>query len=233
MKKLILLSSLIGSATLYAQNIWFIQATLGTGVTATSTVLGDYNNIKDGPRSAAAAQLLLGYRHQDLIFRAGLAYLQAGHTGYVDQDPSNEYLTNQYQVNNYLAIPLSIGYNIQLGPRLSIVPAIGYSLGFMTSTTRSVLYQPEISLFSSYRLPSVTYMETRSASGINSFASVQIELDYKLNSKLSITAGPQGQFNFSQEIPNNTDFFRPYTYTFNVGLKYAFSHKHSEIRSAQ
>lgn len=233
MKKLILLFILIGNSVLYAQNGLFIQTMIGAGVSSITIYHPEFH-FKDVHKFTLSPQLLIGYKYHNLIFKTGITYLKTGYTGNVNQDPFYTFVDpfgpvpfTEYQYYNYLTIPLSVAYNIRVSPRLSIAPGISYSLGFLQSTESSIVMDYSPSPASSYHATD-EFMIKRQASGSNSFAGIQVEADYKINSNFFISAGPEAQYKFSPSFPDNTDFFRPYTYTFNVGAKYYFVQKHAE-----
>ncbi len=226
MKNVFVLLFLFGNSIIYAQDGLFIEPVVGAGLSSTSVHYSEFK-FKDVPKFTFNPQLLLGYKYHNFIFKTGIGYLKTGSTGIVYEGFLSEISTIQYQYNNYLTIPLSVAYNFPISPRLSIVPGVSYSLGFLTSTESSVVIDYSASPASSY-LSSDAFIMKRPASGTNSFAGIQVEADYKINSNFYISAGPEAQYKFSPTFPDNTDFFRPYTYTLNVGLKYCFAQKHAE-----
>lgn len=224
MKKFFFILLLVSGMTSYAQKGFFIQPIVGMGLTATSVVpQPEFFGEKDESRFSYDPQLLVGYRYNNFIFKTGITYLKTGATGVVEQDPFLEAQT-LYRYYYYVSVPLSLGYCFRINPRFSITSSLFYSLGFKTSVEKTVATFVTSSPASSYAYSSES-TERYAASGTRSFAGITIEAEYMLNSKFSISAGPQAQYKFSATFPDNTDFFRPYTYTFNAGFKYYLTHK--------
>ena len=228
MKKLILILLLAEGGTSNAQNGLFIQPTVGLGLTALSTYQGEhfYTGITDDKaKFTFNPQLLLGYQYHHFVFSTGIGYMKEGYAGTLYQDPFYDNRRIEYFYTNYFTVPFVLGYKIDLSSRLSVTPALAYELGLRQQTETTITYDTA-SLLSSYRAP-YTITEKKHASGTEGFASVKIDGIYKINPQLNIVAGLQARYRLAT---GNTDFFRSYTYTLNMGVQYFF--KGTKINTA-
>jgi len=146
-------------------------------------------------------------------------------TGYAGKMPISPFGDQFSFYEYYIAIPLSIAYNISLSPHISLVPSVGYSFGFNTSY--KLFHESE-------ELPFSNGVRTGMGSGTNSFGTLELEADYKLNSRFTLCSAVEAQYLFPENLryPEGTDplhyYFNGYTCTFNAGVKYYFIHKHIE-----
>ncbi len=212
MKKLLLLFLLACHFQVFAQNGFFIQPSAGVGYT-NATIYSSFLNGTYKP--ASNLRLLFGYKYRNIIFKAGFSYFNSG---YVDTR-TLPFMQPEYQLNagyryeTYLALPVTIGYNIKINKRFSVAPYLGYTLGFEKNRT---------SVFATQKM---SWPE----SGTNSFASMQMEVNYKLSPKFYLIAAPDVQYMIPTRYDNQASYFSNYTYTLNLGVKYFLS-KHKNAR---
>ncbi len=232
MKNLLLLFLLFCHSQVFAQNGFFVQPTYGSGFTNTTELVLRNLNYENVPELTNKIQLLFGYTFKNIIFKTGVSSFKTGSV-YEDNnaDPPGVAMVPiawSKIYYNYIALPISVGYNIKVNQRFSISPYLGYSLGFATSMQRVIYSLSDSKIFKTYTNP---------ASGTNSFTSMQFEIAYRLNSKLQLTATPEAQFMVPHQFDlnyfhtsTNARYFESYTYTLNIGIKYLFSHQHKEVK---
>jgi len=226
MKKLLPLLLLICHFQLSAQNGFFIQASGGAGFMKSAVETGSaiYNNKQILSYNSG---LLLGYSLNHFILKTGIAYFNATYFypgTFNDKGlmPPFEVYPN-YAYYNYLALPLSVAYNIKINKRLSISPYLGYSLGFAQNKKRDFLAP-------------ISKTITSQLSSTNSFASIQFELAYQLTSKLYLSLAPdiQRMYPSNENMPNTFyGLSTSYTYTLNIGIKYYLSHQYKNVKPAK
>lgn len=223
MRKLILVVLIICHTSLFAQNGFFVQPSVGMGVT-NSTVsyfsnyfFNGYNTVvtRNAPKPIYKAALLVGHEYGHFIFKTGVSIFRSGinyelsdwnFAGTTDPYSSPEQAYSYYY---YVSVPVSVGYRINIDKRLSLVPSLSYALGFVRSEYTVSTFHAEY-----YGLHSGP------ASGTNSFAALQLEVAYRLNSKFYLTAAPEAQYMVPTRFAKNTSYLANYTYSLNLGLRY-------------
>ncbi len=215
MKKLLLFFLLVCHFQLFARDGFFVQPIIGAGFTNATVATSSSTPLGNMAKPSCKSQFLFGYKLNNIVFKTGLSYFNAGYlfTAILAGTETGSFKSPAYRSDNYLALPVSIGYDIKLTNNLSITPYLGYFLGFAQNRT---------TIFTASEYKSMSWPEK----GTSSFASVQLEVNYRLSSKFYLTASPEAQYMFPTRFDNDTKYFSNYTYTLNLGVKYFVSKRH-------
>lgn len=224
------LSALLCSGLLtipaYAQNGFYLSPSVGAGMSSSSP--SSYGTTSDGysvlmdktPIPAYNMQIGIGYQYKNWRFQSGLQYFRSGfkigglsfNTHFNPFDPA--VLTNgSYNISiSQIGIPLQVGYVIPLSKKLCLVPYAGL-LGALTFAGNS-------------RHDEHKQITNRSLSGaeLNGYGRFTVwglaglQLEYKLNNKVSVFGGPSLQYRLRTTGGNTDGNF--YNLNFNLGMKF-------------
>ena len=225
MKKSIFLLFASFSTVAFAQNGLFLQPEVGYGianVTPKTQISGNGFIYQVDPAkniSSFSGGLLLGYRFNHLEWSTGATFLRSG---YSESYTSGDFvLMHNTSVENFyhFAIPLNVGYCVNLTKHLFIQPGIGVSASY----NYAVHEQTTESTGSSSYTTSRNLTNTEFNNLYNRFSiwgTAHVHVCYKFNSRINIIAGPETQFMTGsvKQSGNFTSDQKNYVYTFNAGL---------------
>jgi hypothetical protein len=228
MKKILFLAgAIILAIPAFAKNGFYLSPSVGAGM---SNVKIDhaYNspNEKSGLLSYNA-KIGIGYKYKNWRFQVGLQYLT---TGYKlnnllfgsDFDPTKLIIigTGSYQITyTHLGVPLQVGYTLRPEKKLSIIPYAGiltsYNLG-----AKSIINESGNETINTWTKEQFkNRYNTISIWGITA-----LQLEYKVNERISIVGGPCVNYmisNFSQNpsVIVHESIQRNYAFNFDLGVK--------------
>ncbi len=201
-----------------AQNGWFLAGSTGIGVAnIRERALYPSSSVKTGILSFAP-QITAGYRLGHLRFSAGLAYYRTGytrkkHTVIYAPPTLTPYETDLQCVFRHLAIPLTIGSELYLSDRLTLLPHLGTDISFNLGET--LIYRNAANTFS-YSITNTEFHNTYHS--VSLIGNAGIRLEYKIG-RVSLFAGPAGRYMLGDFLrkPYNLSL-HPYGLYFNTGL---------------
>jgi len=218
------LTTIVLSMAASAQNGFYLSPSIGAGISNANRSVpfdqyGPTLGSAKGPVFSTTAQIGIGYSYKRWRFQSGIQYFQGG---YKTDDPifrpaSDNLaiplpLTDEYRfVVHQVGIPLQVGYAIALSKRLTLVPYAGITPAFAfagssrfsnsSETTRGGLEGYAVNDYGRYTL----------------WAQAGMQLEYKLNNRISLTGGPSLQYRIAGT--GNQDAKHYYNLNFNLGAK--------------
>jgi hypothetical protein len=229
LKKYLLLILCLCSAASYAQNGFFLQPEIGAGFSNTIWKPGIY------PQQVSIfsyrAGMDIGYKTGKWQFITGLAYLRTGVkvlSGTIYYFENNEYLLpiitppeNITDYNPHILVPLKIGYEVlRFSDKLSLTALLGAEISY--NIQRTFLTQVTVMPGTYPVNKDVESRQDFNRSGNNSgtMGLAQVNLEYKLNNRVSLTGGPSFQYMFSSMLNFRNEY--DYALLMNIGLKWNF-----------
>ena len=231
MKKALFLAGAITlAAPAFAQNGFYLSPSIGVGIGNVKMDLvytnQNGNTITQSSILSYNAKIGIGYKYKNWRFQTGLQYFTTGYklNGLLFSsqfDPNNPTIigTGSSQlIYNHFGVPLQIGYTIWPGKKLSIVPYIGvltsYNLGVKSKVNEgekeTVNKWPKESFENIYNRFSV-------------WGTTALQLEYKVNKRISILGGPSMQYTISNFNHNPSGVIykstqRNYNINFDLGV---------------
>ena len=220
MKKILLLLACFGSMTLYGQNGFSLEPQVGVGI----------SNVKTSgpadPHSVSVFDGLLGvgYRYNHFVVSSGIGYLRTGYKvniTFTDALGNPISTVGAYTYFNHLVVPVSVGRELELSKQLSLVPTVGASVSYNMSA-RETTFDMNGRAYMKH-VPSEEF--DNSYKPLSVFAKLQIGVDYKLSTRMSMTLAPVVNYMLSniavqhsgapvKEVQNN------YAFLLNAGVKW-------------
>lgn len=213
------------SSSVHAQNGFYLAPLAGAGISNTQHRYTTYDNAGIATSTHTSSifsynfRAGIGYRYKNWRFESGLQYMSNGYlmkdlvfgSGY---DPATGTIQSygSYRVRlNHIGIPLQVGYSIPLSRKLSLIP----SVGFITTYTFNGTY--ETNEGSSVRTGDWTKKSLDDYGRISVWGQASLQLEYKVNQKISLFGGPSLQHQFFKD--GGGLWKNPYNLHFNLGVK--------------
>lgn len=224
--KYIMLPVLMGilASSGYAQNGFYFTPSIGVGISSSESFYnldanGNLLETKKNPLFSYNIQAGIACRYKNLRFQSGIQYLRSGYQIkdlIYTQSPtpySHTIVTSSgsYKVGfSLLGIPLEMGYAISLNKKFSLVPYAGLFAAFTFSGSSRYEYKGERSRNSLSGAALAGY------GWFTGWGKVGLQLEYKVNNKISIFGGPSVQYSLvttGESMENSFSNFH-----FNLGL---------------
>jgi|GEM_PF-1161580 len=230
MKKSILALCLtVASISAAAQSELFLQpgAAIGTGEVIRKVYPG--TTIHYDNATQTNYQIGIGYQTGKWRISTGVGYLRTGYQdnalfatntstgqygiGY-SQTPTYQYKTI-YEFFHHVMVPLTVSYQVRLSNKFVLVPSIGAEGSYNMDEKVHISGQDE------YTVPDKTF--TSNYNSISVWAMTSLHAEYKLNERLSIFAGPSGQWMLTNfyKVPSGAAYTATqhnYSYLFDAGI---------------
>jgi hypothetical protein len=223
------------SATAQAQNGFYISSSIGAGMAGVNRSHANPNNAPGVLNQSGIVGLNakggLGYRYKNWRLETGIQYLSTGYqlnnlTFSSDFDPNKTLITGsgKYKITyGHIGIPVSVGYKLHLGEKLSLVPSLGvfasYNMGASTWTKEGGTERKNTFSGDDFK---------KEYNSLSLWSTAALHFEYKLSDKISLFAGPSAQYmisNFYKEPTNSTIFTaaqRNYNINIDLGVKFNF-----------
>lgn len=197
----------------WAQKGTFVAASANWGIS--SKWAGEEYGIDDAGWSLNAE---LGYRFQNNFqISTGLCIIKTAFSNnfnYIIPEPSDYYETFRFK---HLMLPLSVGYNFQLSPKLTLTPSVNTGVSYLLSGN----YQSETS--SSFKEKFNRQTLAANYNEISIWAGTSLQLSYTVNERISLTGSyvfNSMVSNFSKEKLERLGYQKMYVAMAGLGLKY-------------
>ncbi len=221
----VLLSSLFLTSMTYAQNGFYLSPSVGAGFSnaskyvAPDPVFNVPGSSAKGPVFSKTAQMGIGYSYKHWRFQTGIQYFQGGYKTddlifkpQTDATVPGTATGKEYRfIVNQVGIPLQVGYAIALSPRLTLAPYAGVLTAFSFSGSSRVSNSTE------------AMKGGLDGGAVNDYGrftlwgQAGVNLEYKLNNRISLTGGPSFQYRLAGT--GNRDTKNLYNINFNLGAK--------------
>jgi hypothetical protein len=224
MKKTFVFIASFFSISCFAQDGFFLQPEVGTGTACIhSGPVSRYPGMWEYPGAlsnipAFNAGLSAGYKMHKIGLTAGVEYLTSGY--------SRDYIGGdlilvrgrETEVYTHIAVPVTVSYKLAIGNRLFVLPGVGVAYSYNISSTITNAF--DVGPFhetSRRKNTGSDFTEMYDRSSVWGVA--YLKVGYAFNDKLSIIAGPAGQYMLGSIWKGYPADYtqRNYTYTFNVG----------------
>ncbi len=208
----------------YAQNGFYLTGSAGAGLSNYGNVLYIASTAYQMPLDKSPVcsnnfQVGVGYQHKHWRFQTGLQYIRSGYRVHRVNFGSDSYFgpstiqsEGSYRLTfNQLAIPLQVGYAIPLSKRLTLTPYAGMLIAYTLSG------EAEHQVGKEYQSTGISDAGLKDYGRLSLWGTAGMQLEYKLNNKLSLFGGPAVQY----RLRTTGAFNDPGTYNlnFNLGLK--------------
>lgn len=220
-----LLSSFVLTSMTYAQSGFYLAPSVGAGLSnasryvASDPVFNIPGSSAKGPAFSKTAQIGIGYSYKHWRFQTGIQYFQGGYKTddlifkpQTDPTVPATAVGKEYSfIVNQVGIPLQVGYAIALSPSLTLVPYAGVLTAFSFSGS---------SRFSNSTDAMKGGLDGGAVNDYGRFTlwgQAGVNLEYKLNSKVSLIGGPSFQYRIAGT--GNRDAKNFYNVNFNLGAK--------------
>lgn len=214
------------SSSVHAQNGFYLAPSAGAGISNTQHHYTTYDNTGAATSTHTSSifsynfRAGIGYRYKNWRFESGLQYISNGYlmndlvfgSGF---DPTGTVQTyGSYKTRlNHIGIPLQVSYNILLSRKLSLVPGAG----FITTYTLGGTYETNEG-GGMVRTGDWTKKALDDYGRISVWGQASLQLEYKINQKISLFGGPSLQYQFFKSSGGGIGK-NPYNLHFNLGVK--------------
>lgn len=223
MKKVLFVALCACGFTSFAQDGFFLQPEIGIGaanahVRSPSYGYNTYNSSEPKSFTTYTGQIGVGYQHNNWSINTGVGLLKSGYKwNYLGGDFVTTYVTESH-IDYHISVPLTVAYQVNISKLFFITPAVGGAVSYNYAeryTYGEGVYRNQPQQVTSRLLQGSELAKqdhTTSVWGI-----LQVRAGYKLNDRLSIVAGPEGQFMTGSILKDNNNYQKNYAYTFNAG----------------
>jgi hypothetical protein len=207
---LFLAAALFSSSLASAQSRFYLKPSAGVGF---SNIVSKYKDVDpdlNKTREVFSYHITAGisYRINKLRIESGVGIMKTGVKGIGYVSGIIEFYKAKYHDNfYYAAIPLRLGYDFYLAPKLSLRPAIG-------------------ALFT-YNMKGPLGGRVRGWQPYNIWGEVQVTANYQISKSVEVFGGPSFQ-HMASDMTRNPMYSRgvyPYNWTLNAGLNIYFPKK--------
>lgn len=216
----------IFSSPAFAQDGFYLSPSAGAGISNSgtsvySTTANGYNVIMDKtPVPSYNMQIGVGYQYKKWRFQSGIQYFRSGfkigalrfNEHFYSFEPAVLTGSGSYNISiSQIGIPLQVGYAIPLSNKLSLVPYVGLLSSFTFAGS---------SRHDEYKETSKRSLSGAELNGYGRFTVwglTGVQLEYKMNNKVSIFGGPSLQYRLGTTGNNTEGSF--YNLNFNLGMK--------------
>ncbi len=230
----------LGSVTSFAQNGFYLQPESGLGFTdaqlKTKFDNGKWTYGTDKPKgfSTYSGRNGIGYQFNNWQFSTGIDFMRTGYSLNYDRyyywdlyignnEPTLLHIKDT-KVDYTIALPLKVGYQINCCKQFFVTPIAGIGIGYNYSeryrndendglnvyTRNHLLQGPDLGKYDNL---------------LSLWGNAAVRLGYKVNSRLSVIAGPEVQYMLTSITNGDYPSQKNYCYSFNAGITWKLTKK--------
>jgi hypothetical protein len=210
-----------------AQNGFYLQPEFGAGMANAKVKIQDlswpFMLYPPGPAKSITnytGRLGIGYQWKNWSISSGIDFIKTGYSWQYLTGDFITYYNTEVKYDYHFIVPVMAAYKFNIGKRFLISPSAGGAVSWNYAERQTIYASP-------YKGQKGNETQNKLIKGsefynsdvpVSFWVAAKAMAGYKINSRLSIIAGPEAMFMLGSMVKNSSLSQKNYTYTFNTGV---------------